>query len=61
LKSRDIPSVNIADGPQGVGDLLVGVTCWPSGVTAAATWYRRGRGRGEGDGEGEGEGRERED
>lgn len=27
------------DGPQGVGDLQKGVTCWPSAVTMAASWY----------------------
>ena len=30
------------DGPQGVGDLQKGVTCWPSALTVAASWYVQG-------------------
>eukprot|EP00026_Physarum_polycephalum_P004195 Phypoly_transcript_04212.p1 GENE.Phypoly_transcript_04212~~Phypoly_transcript_04212.p1 ORF type:complete len:681 (+),score=92.68 Phypoly_transcript_04212:118-2160(+) len=37
-KRLNIPAINMEDGPQGVGDLQKGVTCWPSALTAAATW-----------------------
>jgi beta-glucosidase len=33
-----IPSVNLQDGPQGVGDQLSGVTQLPSAVSGAASW-----------------------
>src|SRR5580698_8678834 len=33
-----IPSINLQDGPQGVGDGLSGVTQLPAPVAAAASW-----------------------
>jgi beta-glucosidase len=33
-----IPSINLQDGPQGVGDQLTGVTQLPAPVAAAASW-----------------------
>ncbi|KAJ4457843.1 putative Thermostable beta-glucosidase B [Paratrimastix pyriformis] len=33
-----IPAIHLQDGPQGVGDNVEEVTCWPSALTVAASW-----------------------
>lgn len=33
-----VPDLNLEDGPQGVSDGTLGVTCWPSALTVVASW-----------------------
>jgi beta-glucosidase len=40
LPRLKIPKLNLEDGPQGVADGVKNVTCWPSVLTATASWYR---------------------
>jgi len=36
----NIPQLNLQDGPQGVGDGVRQVTCWPSALSVVGTWDR---------------------
>ena len=35
-----VPALHEQDGPQGVGDEVTQVTCWPSAMTVVASWDR---------------------
>jgi beta-glucosidase len=39
LPHLNIPALTLEDGPQGVADGIKDVTCFPSVLTATATWY----------------------
>eukprot|EP01114_Cavostelium_apophysatum_P010971 TRINITY_DN2512_c0_g1_i1.p1 TRINITY_DN2512_c0_g1~~TRINITY_DN2512_c0_g1_i1.p1 ORF type:complete len:683 (+),score=141.26 TRINITY_DN2512_c0_g1_i1:29-2077(+) len=36
--SLNIPALTLEDGPQGVADGTLNVTCWPSALTVVASW-----------------------
>src|SRR5262245_5941048 len=38
LARLGIPQLNLEDGPQGVADGVLNVTCWPSALTVVASW-----------------------
>jgi beta-glucosidase len=38
IERLKIPALHLEDGPQGVADLMRNVTCFPSALTAAASW-----------------------